>query len=77
MSAIGPLGSEQEARQLAAVQATYEAMGSGKPGAMAPANLKMLLDALVEAVSSSARTSCRSWSGWPGGSRPPWQRFAR
>jgi hypothetical protein len=49
MSAIGPLETPGAARDLPQVQEIYEVMRSGKPGAMATANLRMLLDALVEA----------------------------
>jgi hypothetical protein len=49
MTAIGPLESPGAARDLPQVQAVYEIMRSGKPGAMTAANLRMLLDALVEA----------------------------
>jgi hypothetical protein len=45
---IGPLDHQSQARDLPAVQVVYEVMRSGKPGDMAPANLKMLLNALVE-----------------------------
>ena len=68
--APGPFDTEQQARQLPAVRAVYDAFdrdpGVGK---MAPPNLRMLLDALAGAGSTSAPTTSRSPSGWPGGSR--------
>jgi hypothetical protein len=41
-------------------------MGSGKPGAMTPANLKMLLDALVEArvIVGTYELQILEWLAW-------------